>query len=296
MELASYLEQRSELVNQWLEHLMPPASAPPSVLHQAMRHSLFGGGKRLRPIICIAVGETFGAQPEMLMAPACAIEFIHTYSLIHDDLPALDDDDLRRGQPSCHKKYGEAVAILAGDALLTRAFEVLSDTSLDELPAMKRIRVIHEVATAAGTTDNLIGGQVADLEAEGKTVSPAELETIHRGKTAAMIRAAARVGAIVAGAAEEELASIGRYAENIGLAFQITDDLLDVVGETERLGKSTGKDVARKKATYPAVHGIDASRKHASKLIEDAGQILTALGRDTRILSELSWFVVSRKS
>lgn len=294
MQLATYLAQRSELVNQWLDRLMPPADTPPVLLHQAMRYSLFGGGKRLRPIMCVAVGETFGAAAEDLMAPACAFEFIHTYSLIHDDLPALDNDDLRRGQPTCHKKFGEAVAILTGDALLTRAFELLSDTSLGRMSSSSRLRVIHEVARAAGTTDSLIGGQAADLEAEGKTVSPAELEAIHRGKSGAMIRSAARVGAIVAGATEDELAAITRYAENVGLAFQITDDLLDVVGEWERLGKSTGKDVSSKKATYPAVYGIGASRAHASKLIEDAGELLAALRRDTQVLAELARFVVSR--
>lgn len=294
MQFANYLTQRSQLVNEWLGRLMPAEDEPPAILHRAMRYSLFGGGKRLRPILCLAAGETFGGKTENLMTPACAFELIHTYSLIHDDLPALDNDDLRRGQPTCHNKFGEAVAILAGDALLTRAFELLSGDSIAGVPASIRLRVIREVARAAGTSGSLIGGQVADLEAEGKAVSPDELEAIHRGKTGAMIRGAARVGAILAGAAEDEIATITRYAEHLGLAFQITDDLLDVTGERRQLGKSPGKDAASKKATYPSVFGIDESRKRASKLAEEAEGFLATLDRDTRMLAELVRFAVSR--
>ena len=293
--IKNYLSRRAEEVNLWLECLVPSEAVPPVELHRAMRYSLLAGGKRLRPILVLAAGEAFGAETEDLMPAACAIEMIHTYSLIHDDLPAMDNDDLRRGRPTCHKAFGEAVAILAGDALLTQAFRVLAMDAPRRNPE-PQVRVIRELATAAGTVDGMIGGQMADIENEGKQVDRPTLEYIHRSKTGALITAPVVVGGIIAGATEKQIEHLRAYGERIGLAFQIADDILDITSTSEQLGKTPGKDQAAHKATYPAVHGMAASETRASELVNEAMAIASRLGIDSRILEELARFIVARKS
>jgi geranylgeranyl diphosphate synthase type II len=293
--IEEYLTARAREVNEGLESLVPSETVPPQTLHRAMRYSLMAGGKRLRPVLVITAGEALGAGLRDLMPAACAIEMIHTYSLIHDDLPAMDDDDLRRGRPTCHKAFGEAIAILAGDALLTQAFNVLSSHA----PAGnigRQIRVIREVAIAAGTVDALIGGQVADIENERQLVDPSTLEYIHRSKTGALIRASVIVGGIIAGASEEQLATLGWYGEKIGLAFQVADDILDVTSTSEAMGKTPGKDQAAQKATYPAVHGLEASRVRASELVEEAVDTAKQLGAPAFRLQQIARFIVARRS
>jgi geranylgeranyl diphosphate synthase type II len=297
--ITNYLARRAADVNEWLDRLVPSEATPPELLHRAMRYSLLAGGKRLRPALVLAVGEAFGAATDDLMPAACAIEMIHTYSLIHDDLPAMDNDDLRRGRPTCHKAFGEAVAILAGDALLTQAFRVLASDA-PRRDAERQVRVIREAATAAGTVDALIGGQMADMESEGgcegKTVDAAMLEYIHRSKTGAMIAASVVVGGLLAGADEDEIDKLRAYGQRIGLAFQIADDILDVTATSEQLGKTPGKDQAANKATYPAIHGIAASEARARKLVAEAVEIVSSLGRETNVLGELAKFIIARTS
>ncbi|MFP5264259.1 MAG: polyprenyl synthetase family protein [Blastocatellia bacterium] len=293
--ITDYLARRAGEVNLWLERLVPPETAPPQLLHRAMRYSLLAGGKRLRPALVLAAGEAFGGATGDLMPAACAIEMIHTYSLIHDDLPAMDNDDLRRGRPTCHKAFGEAAAILAGDALLTQAFRVLSSDSAGRDPE-RQVRVIREVATAAGTVDALIGGQMADIENEGKQVEPPALEYIHRSKTGAMIRASVAVGGIIAGATEWQVDQLRAYGERVGLAFQIADDILDVVSTSEQLGKTPGKDQAAHKATYPAIYGMAASERRARALVDEAVNIISGLGPAGGVLEGVARFIIARKS
>jgi geranylgeranyl diphosphate synthase type II len=298
LSLTAYMAQRAEEVNAWLETLTPSEMVPPQILHRAMRYSLLGTGKRLRPILVLASGEALGTSVDELMPAACAIEMIHCYSLIHDDLPAMDNDDLRRGRPTCHKAFGEAIAILAGDALLTRAFEVLAsiETEGGEPDYAKQVRVIREVAAAAGTVEALIGGQVADIENEKKQVSDATLEYIHRSKTGAMIRASVVVGGIIAGASENQIEKLSEYGARIGLAFQVADDILDVTSTSEQLGKTPGKDQAALKATYPAIHGIPASEARAEQLVKEAIRIISGLEADTAILQAIARFIIERRS
>lgn len=293
--VTSYLARRAEEVNGWLDRLVPDEETPPAQLHKAMRYSLLAGGKRLRPVLTVTTGEAFGAATEDLMPAACAIEMIHTYSLIHDDLPAMDNDDLRRGRPTCHKAFGEAVAILAGDALLTQAFHVLASNQ-PRLDATRQVRVISEIARAAATVDALIGGQVADIENEGKEVDSATLEYIHRSKTGAMIRVSVVAGGIIAGASNDQLEKIGQFGEKIGLAFQIADDILDVTSTREQLGKTPGKDQAALKATYPAVHGLAASEKKAVELVDEAVGILSGLEIQSEVLADIARFIIARSS
>jgi len=293
--ITDYLARRAVEVNSRLESLVPSEMIPPQQLHRAMRYSLLAGGKRLRPILVLAAGEAFGADAEDLMPAACAIEMIHTYSLIHDDLPAMDNDDLRRGRPTCHKEFGEAVAILAGDALLTQAFLSLASDSVNRDPE-RQVRVIREIARAAGTVDGLIGGQMADLESEGKQVGPRALEYIHRSKTGAMICASVVVGGVIAGASDAQIDKLRAYGERIGLAFQIADDILDVISTSEQLGKTPGKDQASNKATYPAIHGIAASEARAGELVREAVGIISSLGLRTHALEEIALFIIARKS
>jgi geranylgeranyl diphosphate synthase, type II len=293
--LTQYFLRRSEEVNQWLDGFVPQESAQPSLIHRAMRYSLFAGGKRLRPVLLLASGEAFGARTEDLMPAACAIEMIHTYSLIHDDLPAMDNDDLRRGRPTCHRAFGEATAILAGDALLTQAFRTLAAEAPGSEP-VKQLRVIREIAGAAGTVEALIGGQVVDMESEGREIDAATLEYIHRSKTGALIRASVMVGGIIAGVGDGKLEKLEAYSKRIGLAFQIADDILDVTQTSEQLGKTAGKDQAAAKATYPAVHGLEASEKKARELVQQAVEILARLNGDTRILEAIAHFIIERKA
>jgi geranylgeranyl diphosphate synthase type II len=294
IDIYDYFKRNANLVDQWLDRLLPSESETPATIHQAMRYSVFAGGKRIRPILTIAAGEIFGAPECELLPVACSLEMIHTYSLIHDDLPAMDDDDLRRGRPTNHVVYGEAIAILAGDALLTRAFHTLAD--YESSSAARKVRVISEVGQAAGTTRALIGGQVLDIQSEGKVVKEDQLEEIHRAKTGALIRCAVRIGAIVGGAAESELAALTEYGEKAGLAFQVADDLLDETATSEELGKTAGKDAANHKATYTALYGIEGARSMADHLSHQAVVSLRTIDRDTRVLEEIARFIVERKS
>ena len=290
--LGHYLRDRRRRVDRELDRVLPPGSAPPGAIHAAMRHSVFAGGKRIRPILAIAAAEACG-QDGGVTAAACALECVHTYSLIHDDLPALDNDDLRRGQPTCHKAYGEAVAILAGDALLTLAFQLLAEL---DAPARIRIALVRELASAGGTLNGMIGGQVEDLAAEGGAPSPSQVEYIHRAKTAALIRAAVRCGALIADADAQRLEALGEFGTRIGLAFQIVDDILDVVSSAEELGKTVGKDQAQSKATYPAVYGVAESRLRARQCVDEAVAALEGFGESAWALREIAGFIFTRTS
>jgi geranylgeranyl diphosphate synthase type II len=293
MNLRDYLAQQQKLVDAELDRLVPPESAPPDTIHRAMRYSLFAGGKRIRPILCIEAARTAADGCDGVVSAACALELIHTYSLIHDDLPALDNDDYRRGKLTNHKVFGEAMAILAGDSLLTLAFKVLAQ--LDAPPARK-VRLIEELSVASGTSGGMIGGQVADLEGEGKPPDAQLLETIHRAKTGALLRASLRMGAIYAGAADAQYHALSCYGEHVGLAFQIVDDILDVEQSSEALGKTAGKDAAQQKITFPAVYGLDASRRMAQEECARAHQVLEPFGERAARLHELADLVVQRKS
>lgn len=294
VNITVYFEQKAFQVDQWLDRLLPSESETPSIIHQAMRYSVFAGGKRLRPILAIATGEIFGANESSLLPAACSLEMIHTYSLIHDDLPAMDNDNLRRGLPTCHVRFGEAMAILAGDALLTQAFLTLADH--EALSPGTRASVISEVAHASATTRALIGGQVLDIQFEGQPVSGAQLEEIHRAKTGALIRCAVRIGAIIGGASNDELNLVTEYGEKVGLAFQVADDLLDETATSEELGKTAGKDAASQKATYTALYGIDGATQMANRLCQDAISAAKRLRCDTSILEAIARFIIERRS
>jgi geranylgeranyl pyrophosphate synthase len=293
--LKSFIKQSVRLVDKKLEAILPGEETEPKRLHQAIRHSIFAGGKRFRPMLVFAAGKTFGAEAENLVQTATAIEMIHTYSLIHDDLPAMDDDNLRRGRKTCHIKFDEATAILAGDALQNMAFQIIAEDKT--LPAETRIRLIEEIARASGTPNGMVAGQQMDLDAEGfeNKVSLERLEEIHKSKTGAMIRVSARVGAIIAGADEDELEAISNYAAGLGLLFQITDDLLDVTQTTETLGKTAGKDITADKATYPAFYGIEETENLARKVYEDACRELEVIKANTDTLSEIAGYILKRK-
>lgn len=292
--LKGFLESARLLVDAELERILPAADEYPSSIHKAMRHSVFAGGKRLRPILCLESGRLFGGDEAPLVRLGCALELIHTYSLIHDDLPALDNDDFRRGKPTCHRVFGEATAILAGDALLTLAFETISDTSLGSDSQI--VRIIHELAHAIGTKRGMVGGQVIDMETTSATVNAQTLEYIHSAKTGAFIRMAVRAGALSAGASEPDLARVSAYGEKIGLAFQIADDLLDVLGSSESLGKTAGKDDRQQKATYPALHGVEESQRIAALLVREACELLEPYGDRGAKLREIARYLVARKS
>jgi len=286
------LKTRAATVERALERLVPREDAYPSVIHRAMRYSLFAGGKRLRPVLALAAAEAVGGDPEAIMPAACALELIHTYSLIHDDLPAMDDDDLRRGKPTSHRVFGEAVAILAGDALLTLAFELFARCG-DALPAERVTRVIAEVAQAIGTA-GLIGGQVVDTLSSSDEIDEKTLEYIHRHKTGALFRVSVRTGAILSGADDGRMDALTAYAENLGLAFQITDDILDEEGDTNTLGKNTGSDRKNKKATYPALFGRGCAREKARCAAAAAVEALDAFGGEAAFLRALVEFVIQR--
>jgi len=293
MSLREYLARQQQLVDRELDRLAPPESAPPETIHRAMRYSLFAGGKRIRPILCIEAARTVSDESDGIAACACSLELIHTYSLIHDDLPALDNDDYRRGKPTNHKVFGDAMAILAGDALLTLAFRVLAELNTT---AERKAALIGELSTAAGTVNGMIGGQVADLEGEGKPPNAELLETIHRAKTGALLRASLRLGAIYAAATAEQYAALSCYGERIGLAFQIVDDILDVEESSESLGKTAGKDAQQHKITFPAVYGLAESRRMAELECERAHHVLEPFGERAARLHELADLIVQRKS
>ena len=295
--LAETLEQGRVLTDAALDRLLPPATQHPISIHQAMRHSVFAGGKRLRPILCMEAGRMVEnskaeSQPSGIEDLGAALEMLHTYSLIHDDLPALDNDDLRRGRPTCHKVFGEAIAILAGDALQTRAYEVLAGL---QCAAEGRVRIIAEIARGTGTVEGMIGGQVIDLEAEHVHADIETLEYIHRSKTAALITASVVSGGLYAGADGEVVGKLRSFGRSIGLAFQIVDDVLDVTQTSEQLGKTAGKDSAAEKATYPALFGIDESLKKADALVDSALASLDGFGPHGGVLKSLARFLVDRK-
>ena len=293
MNLREYLARQQRLVDSELDRLVPPESTPPETIHRAMRYSLFAGGKRIRPILCMESAYAAGGEMDGVAPCACSLELIHTYSLIHDDLPALDNDDYRRGKLTNHKVFGDAMAILAGDSLLTLAFQVLA-----QLPVAddRRTRLIAELATASGTVGGMIGGQVADLEGEGKAPTAELLESIHRAKTGALLRASLRMGAIYAGASDEQYSALSCYGEHIGLAFQIVDDILDVEESSAALGKTAGKDAAQHKITFPAVYGLETSHRMAEEECARAHQVLAPFGERAARLHELADHIVRRKS
>jgi geranylgeranyl diphosphate synthase type II len=293
--LVDGLEERRLLVEEALARALPPESAWPATIHRAVRYSLFAGGKRIRPILVLAAGEVVGGDPERLLPLACAAEMIHTYSLIHDDLPAMDNDDLRRGKPTSHKVFGEAIAILAGDALLTRAFHVMADVPAgwNGSDVLRRLEATAILGEACGTT-GLIGGQVEDLESEGRPVSPESLERLHRAKTGALLGACVRGGAVLGGADAQDLERLTRYGQAVGLAFQIVDDILDATEGAEQLGKTAGKDAAVGKATYVSVHGLGRAREMADRLLAEALLALAPFGARSELLATLARRIVER--
>jgi geranylgeranyl diphosphate synthase type II len=291
----TYLKERAQEVDQALERFLPTESRAPETIHKAMRYSVFAGGKRLRPVLVIAGAEAVGGRMADVMPTACALELIHTYSLIHDDLPAMDNDDFRRGRPTSHKVFGEAMAILAGDGLLTHAFRLIADNWRPGMDPGVLRDVLVDVADAAGT-DGMVGGQVADLEAEGRRIGADMLDYIHLHKTAALIRTSIRVGARLSSATAAQLEALSVAGGDLGLAFQIVDDILDVTGTTEQLGKTAGKDQAQQKATYPAIHGLDASQARAGRLVGEALQALAPLGPPAEPLRALARFILERKA
>ncbi|NNE99024.1 MAG: polyprenyl synthetase family protein [Pyrinomonadaceae bacterium] len=291
--LQQFIAKCAEVVDSKLDKLVPTADIEPIALHRAIRHSLFAGGKRFRPAFVFAVGNVFGVSNDKLINVAAAIEMIHTYSLIHDDLPSMDDDDLRRGRETCHKKFGEATAILAGDALQNMAFQAIVDDV--GLSAETRIRLVSIIADASGTPFGMVAGQQEDLTAEGQEITIEQLEQIHRAKTGSMIRVSAQSGAIIGDAGDVEFEAITDFAENLGLLFQITDDLLDVTQSTKTLGKTAGKDISASKATYPAVYGIAESQNMAEKVHEKACRELARINKPTQLLRDVADFILHRE-
>ncbi len=292
MDLEKYLAELKSAVDAHLDHLLPAEREDPPTIHRAMRYSVFAGGKRVRPILILAAGESLGGARDTMLHLGAAVEMLHTYSLIHDDLPALDNDDLRRGRPTCHKVFGDAIAILAGDALMTRSYQVLSE--LPHVSDATRLAILREIAYATGTVEGMIGGQVVDLESEGKPICAAVLEYIHRSKTGALLTACTRCGALAAGANSAQLHALTEFGRKIGLAFQIIDDILDMTTSSDKLGKTAGKDQKVKKATYPALYGIETSRHKAQELIHGAVEEIRDLGSRAAPLLELAQFVCSR--
>ena len=294
--LGAYLETRKKIIDEALERYMPGEDNYPPVIFKALRYSLFAGGKRIRPILCLASAEALGGNIESILPVACALELIHTYSLIHDDLPAMDDDDYRRGRLTSHKVFGENMAILAGDALLTKAFRLMSDRGLmEKISPEKLIYVIHDIAGAAGHF-GMVGGQVVDVQSEGEAVDTEVLNFIHTRKTGAMITAAVKAGAVLANAAEVELNALASYGRHVGLAFQIADDILNVEGDQKLMGKVTGSDTMRGKVTYPALVGMDASRKKAGELVEGALSAIKNFDHRAEPLRMIAAYIIERKA
>ncbi len=290
--LKETLEQGQHMIDQALEKLLPAAEQRPESIHQAMRHSVFAGGKRLRPVLCLEAARMIaGRLPQGIEELGSALEMLHTYSLIHDDLPALDNDELRRGKPTCHVVFGEAIAILAGDALQTQAYEVLARL---QCPAEARVRIIEEIAHGTGTVDGMIGGQVKDLEAERQPPDAATLEYIHRSKTGALITASLVSGGVYAGGSHAEIQRLRDFGRSVGLAFQIADDVLDVTQSSEQLGKTAGKDAASEKATYPALFGLEESLSKADALVTSGCNALESFGPRSQTLKDLAHYLVQR--
>lgn len=296
MNIADYLEQKRIEVDRFLDQAAPPAAVPPTTLHDGLRYSLMAGGKRVRPILTIAAAEAIGATAPGLMPVACSLELIHTYSLIHDDLPSMDNDDFRRGKPTNHKVYGEAMAILAGDALLTMAFDMISRPDLMKgCDPVRQVRIIQELASGSGSM-GMVGGQVFDIQAENQDIDLSTLQNIHKHKTGMLIRAAVRMGAIAAGASDRQLDDLTSYAEDIGLAFQIADDVLNVTGTRDELGKNPNTDAERGKKTYPTFFGVDGARKLANDCVTRAINRLSSFGPPADPLREIARYITSRKN
>jgi geranylgeranyl diphosphate synthase type II len=294
MEITTYLSKKKTLIDEALDGYLQACPGLPGLLLEAMRYSVFAGGKRLRPILALAAGEAVGGDSEPILPAACAIELIHTYSLIHDDLPALDNDDYRRGKLTNHKVFGEDIALVAGDGLLTHAFELLSTAYGNGLVSLTvALRLVREIATAAGTR-GMVAGQVVDLQSEGEEPNPETLRYIHRHKTGDMITVSVRAGAIISGASGAQLAALTEYARNLGLAFQISDDILDVVGDRKKLGKTVGKDAAQKKMTFVVLYGLDAARMMMHETVEKAKSALVGFNGKAEVLWSLADFVASR--
>ncbi|MGI8890604.1 MAG: polyprenyl synthetase family protein [Chthoniobacterales bacterium] len=292
VELKRYLAIRQKEVDCALDRFLPKASTKPTTVHKAMRYSLFAGGKRLRPILCLAAAEACGGLTKAALPLACALECIHTYSLIHDDLPSMDNDDFRRGRATCHKVFGEGIAILAGDALLTIAFEIAAEA--DAWPRYDLRAIFREISEAAGSR-KLIAGQVADLEGEGKPIKRAQLRYIHENKTAALLTTSVRLGAMSANSTPTQLSAVSDFGRSLGLAFQVIDDILDVTQTSEKLGKSAGKDITAQKATYPAVIGLEKSRLEAGRLTRQAHEALKPLGKRAETLRALANYLLERE-
>lgn len=294
MDFLAELEKRSRMVNLALDEMIPAADTYPAIIHEAIRYSLFAGGKRLRPVLAMTTAELLDGNVEDIMPAACALELIHTYSLVHDDLPAMDNDDLRRGVPTCHRKFGEAMAILAGDALLTIAFELITRCPLTgKITPGRLLQVVAEVSAAAGTS-GLVGGQVVDILSAADRVNKETLAYIHRNKTGAMYRASVRTGAILSGAGEEDLHRLTGYSDHLGMAFQITDDILDIVGDEKRMGKPAGSDIKNNKATYPALYGIYQAGAMAAREAGLALKSIECYGEKADFLRELVRFILKR--
>ncbi len=292
MDLKTYLATRAAGVDAALDLFLPKAKARPATIHTAMRYSVFAGGKRLRPVLCLAAAEACGGEISSALAPACAVELMHTYSLVHDDLPAMDDDDLRRGRPTCHKVYGEGMAVLCGDALLTESFIVLAQTAATKRYSTREY--VTELAVTGGSL-KLIGGQVMDLEGEGKKLTKRDLVRIHEAKTAALLTSALRLGGMTANATPAKLEALTNFGYALGLAFQVIDDILDVTQSTEVLGKTAGKDEAVEKSTYPAILGLEASRKEAARLTKAAMDALKPFGKKAARLQEIATHLLKRE-
>jgi len=295
MELKSYLEEKKYIIDKALDEILYKPEIIPSQIHEAMRYSVFAGGKRLRPILCLAACEAVGGDNDEVLQVACALELIHTYSLIHDDLPAMDNDDLRRGKPTNHIVFGEALAILAGDALLTYAFEIINQLGLKTREKEKFFQVGLEIAKAVGT-QGMVGGQVVDMLSENQQITEETLFYIHNYKTGALIKGAIKAGAILGGGRAEQIESLIQYGDNLGLAFQITDDLLDVLGDVEKVGKPIGSDNKNQKATFPAIFGIEKSKNMALEAVEKAEQALITFGKDAQPLRLLARYLLTREN
>ncbi|MCK8817524.1 polyprenyl synthetase family protein [Natroniella sulfidigena] len=290
MNIKEFISTKGELINEALDRYLPEEK--PEELHQAMRYSVLAGGKRLRPILTLVAAQLVGEDEEKVLPAACALELVHNYSLIHDDLPCMDDDEIRRGKPTNHMVFGEGMAVLAGDALLTYAFELLA--KIDDLPAERVLLATSKLAEAAGK-QGMVGGQVADILAEGKEIDKEELEYIHTHKTGALLEAAVSMGAILAGASKKELTALQEYAQGIGLAFQIVDDILDIEGDAEKIGKDVGSDLERDKATFPAVYGLERSKEMAAKNCYQAKKAISIFGDQAEVLSELADYIIERE-
>jgi geranylgeranyl diphosphate synthase, type II len=294
-DIEDYLRSQKEVVDTYLDRLLPPAASYPQIINEAIRYSVFAGGKRIRPILALATGEALEGDFQKLIYLGCALEMLHTYSLIHDDLPAMDDDDYRRGHLTSHKKFGEAIAILAGDGLQTLAFQTLSSLPVSGDSALVQLQVINRIARAVGVNRGMIAGQVVDITTQGRAFSREQLEYIHSSKTGALIQASVNCAVLLSSASEDVRRHLSAFGSSVGLAFQIVDDILDEESSFEELGKTSGKDRANRKATYPAMFGMQTSRKVTEELVEHAMHEIAFLGARGEVLRELTKFISIRR-